>query len=83
MADTRQVHIYMDAVTQTTMQHETDYKDWTRAIGYLSTWNMTFPTCNIYPDGKTDMVAVYLNEAGERGYTIGAVWHGDHYGFHS
>ena len=53
------------------------------AIGYLSTWNMSYPTCNIYPDGDTDMVAVYLNEQGERGYVIGAVWHGDHYGFHS
>lgn len=57
-------------------------KLWT-AIGYLSTWNMTFPTVNIYRDGDTDMVAVYLNKQGERGYVIGAVWHEDHYGFHS
>lgn len=53
------------------------------AIGYLSSWNMTFPTVNIYRDGDTDMVAVYLNEQGKRGYVIGAVWHDDHYGFHS
>jgi len=57
-------------------------KLWT-AIGYLSSWNMTFPTCRIYRDGDTDLVAVYLNEQGERGYVIGAVWHGEHYGFHS
>ena len=56
-------------------------KLWT-AIGYLSTWNLSYPTCRIFRDGDTDLVAVYLKD-GDRMYTIGAVWHGDHYGFHS
>lgn len=57
-------------------------KLWT-AIGYLTTWNMSYPTVRIFRDDRTDLVAVYLNEQGERVYTIGAVWHDDHYGFHS
>ena len=52
------------------------------AIGYLSTWNLSYPTVRIFRDGSTDLVAVYLKD-GDRMYTIGAVWHGDHYGFHS
>ena len=83
MAEQRTVIIHMDAVQQQNMRHDTGHTEWYRAIGRLSTWNMTFPTVNIYKDGDTDMIAVYLNEQGERGYVIGAVWHGDHYDFHS
>lgn len=83
MSEQRQVTIHLNAVEQMEMQHGTDMTEWYRAIGRLSTWNMSFPTCDIYADGKTDMVAVYRNEQGERGYVIGAVWHDDHYGFHS
>ena len=57
-------------------------KLWT-AIGYLSTWNLSYPTVNIFRDGGDDLVAVYRNDAGEKTYVIGAVWHGEHYGFHS
>lgn len=54
------------------------------AIGYLSGWSAdTYPTVRIYRDGKTDIVAVYLKGDNELGYVIGAVWHDDHYGFHS
>ena len=53
------------------------------AIGYLSTWNLSYPICNIYTDGDTDFTAVYLDDTGTRQYVIGAVWHGEHYGFHS
>ena len=54
-----------------------------QAIGYLSSWNMSYPTVRIFRDGGDDLVAVYFKEDGERGYVIGAVWHGEHYGFHS
>lgn len=57
-------------------------KLWT-AIGYLSTWNLSYPTVNIYRDRDNDLVAVYHKEDGERAYVIGAVWHGTDYGFHS
>lgn len=53
------------------------------AIGYLSSWNLSYPTVNIFKDRDNDLVAVYLNDAGETKYAIGAVWHGEHYGFHS
>jgi hypothetical protein len=56
-------------------------KLWT-AIGYLSSWNLSYPTVDIFKDGGDDLVAVYSKD-GDRVYTIGAVWHDDHYGFHS
>lgn len=57
-------------------------KLWT-AIGYLSSWNMSYPTCRIFRDGDTDLVAAYFDADNQRRYAIGAVWHGEHYGFHS
>ena len=57
------------------------------ALGYLSTWNMTHPVVNIYPEsqgtGNTDFIAVYKRADGTHAYTIAAIWHDDHYGFHS
>lgn len=83
MAETRTITIHMDAVTQNKMIEAADPDLWWRALGYLSTWNMTYPTVDIYQDGETDMTAVYSDEQGNRRYVIGAVWHEDHYGFHS
>ena len=54
-----------------------------QAIGYLSTWNMSYPTVHIFRDGGDDLVAAYFKEDGECGYVIGAVWHDTHYGYHS
>jgi hypothetical protein len=57
------------------------------AIGYFSTWNMTFPTVDIYPhdntDTNTDLVAVYKREDGTVGYTLAAIWQETYYSFHS
>jgi hypothetical protein len=53
------------------------------AIGYLSTWNLSYVRVDIYRDGGDDLVAVYLDGNEDRKYVIGAVWHGEHYGFHS
>ena len=57
------------------------------AIGYLSSWNMTFPTVDIYPhdntDTNTDLVAVYKREDGSVGYTLAAIWQETYYSFHS
>jgi hypothetical protein len=53
------------------------------AIGYLSTWNLTYPRVGIHRDGDTDLTAVYLDGNEDRQYVIGAVWHDTHYGFHS
>jgi hypothetical protein len=54
-----------------------------QAIGYLSTWNLSYPTVNIFKDGANDLVAVYRNDVGTKQYVIGAVWHGTDYGYHS
>lgn len=57
------------------------------AIGYLSSWNMTFPTVDIYPmghtDSNTDVLAVYKREDGTVGYTLAAIWQETYYSFHS
>lgn len=53
------------------------------AIGYLSTWNLSYPKVAIYRDGGDDLVAVYFDAEGARKYVIGAVWNGTSYGFHS
>jgi len=58
------------------------------ALGYLSLWNWDgFPHVDIVlmgSKGEMELLATYRKEAGgEVGYAIGAVWHGDHFGFHS
>lgn len=83
MAETRNVFIHIDVTKQTQMQNATDHNEWFRAVGYLSTWNMSFPTVEILANGERDMMAVYKDENNNLGYVIGAVWDGDHYGFHS
>lgn len=60
------------------------------AIGYLSQWAVAseqYAYCEIIGgvyDGNPEIIATYRKE--ERGpitYQIGAVWHDDHFGFHS
>jgi len=55
------------------------------AIGYLSTWSIgSYPYVNIWRESNsTDLVATYRDTERDKSYTIGAVWHDDHYGFHS
>ena len=57
-------------------------KLWT-AIGYLSSWNLSFPRVDIYQGTDDDLIGVYFDGNNVRGYVICAVWHEDHYGFHS
>ena len=54
------------------------------AIGYLSAWNTSYPYVQIFRDSNSnDLVASYRDVSGDRQYVIGAVWHDDHYGYHS
>ena len=53
------------------------------AIGYLSTWNLSYPVVNIFKDRDNDLVAVYRTQYGNKQYVIGAVWNGTDYGYHS
>lgn len=86
MTRTANIHLTSDEVT-TAMETATPAVFWA-ALGYLSTWSMSYPTCNIYADGTItsdhpDFFAVYQDDAGNTKYTIGAVWNGSSYGFHS
>jgi len=84
MADQREVRILMDATQQTQIMEAVGRQNFFASIGYLSTWNMSFGFVQITQDDTTDMVAVYKDtENGPTKYVIGAVWHDDHYGFHS
>jgi hypothetical protein len=56
------------------------------AIGYLSTWSMSYPKVSIYRDNKSpNLMAHYFKENGDCGYTISAIWDGtcEKYSFHS
>jgi len=45
------------------------------AVGYLSTWNMSYPKLRIYAEHNTaNLMANYFKEDGTCGYTIGAIW---------
>ena len=84
----RIVMIIIDPDTEHTLREEVGSKEYDAAIGYLSTWNLSFPTVQIYctgsgPRSNPELLAIYSYPDGTRGYTIGAVWHGDHFGFHS
>ena len=81
---------FADADTLTSIAEITGNKELFQAIGYLSQWGMgsdRYAYCEIFGgvyDGKPELIANYRAE--ERGliaYQIGAVWHEDHFGFHS
>ena len=58
------------------------------AISYLSTWAMDsamYSLCEIVMNSEeSELVATYrVAEFGMVNYCLGAVWHGQHFGFHS
>lgn len=85
MSESRTIKLNINAVEMTELHAATDAAQVFAAIGYLSTWNMTFPHLTIFKDGKTDLVAAYRKEDGTQGYVIGAVWNATtgKFGFHS
>jgi len=75
-----------DSVTQSVILGRVGAAEFYRAVGYLSTWNMTFPQVVLYYNARDlEITASYYNEAGELGYCIGAVFNDDskQFGFHS
>lgn len=82
----RTIQFEPDAVILTEMTQETGHKELWQAIGYLSQWDITYPHVQIWANMRDgpELTAVYRAQAdGPVGYAIGAVWHGDHFGFHS
>ena len=82
----RIVHHLGDSVTQNTLREHVGQLEFYRAVGYLSTWNMTFPEVKLYYNAKdVEITASYYTATGELGYCIGAVFNDDtkQFGFHS
>jgi len=87
MTEKRTTTSTINAVTLTEIAQITGGEALYKAIGYLSTWNMTFPHLHLQGgiyDGAPEIIATYRREdGGPIGYQIGAIWHDDHFGFHS
>lgn len=80
---TVQLHADHSQLTEVAMAIGGHWDKLWHALGYLSSWNTSYPTVEIYQDGMTDFTAVYKDDKGDIKYVIGAVWHDTHYGFHS
>ncbi len=83
----RTTHLVLEAEDIEKIAETAGYTQLMAAIAYLSTWNVTtFPVVTISRDGSdtSDLFAYYSDpDNPDRRYAIGAVWHDDHYGFHS
>lgn len=74
------------SVDQSTLREQVGVKEFNNAVGYLSTWNMTFPEVRLFYNARElEITASYYDEHGTLGYCIGAVFNRDtkQFGFHS
>ena len=86
----RTIRFGIDADTLVNIAEITGNLELWRALGYLTQWATGSDKYayveiigGVY-DGNPEIIATYRKE--ERGpitYQIGAIWHGDHFGFHS
>jgi hypothetical protein len=86
MEDVRKVSYLFNAVELSALRNKTDWPQVQRALGYLSTWNMSFRICEISIQDGTDFFATYRDEEnGPTKYVIGGIWReiGREYSFHS
>lgn len=79
MTERRDCYIHIDAVRKTEISAITGGGQLLLAIGYLATWNMTFPVVNIYSsvEGENvELTARYTHGDGYPGpsYVIGAIF---------
>lgn len=80
----RETRFEFNAVELTQLKENTDPHEVMKALGYLATWNLTYPMCRIWVNhDQTELTATYHNDRDHQMYVIGAVWHEDHFGFHS
>lgn len=75
MAEQRSINLLANSVDVNTVRRAVGAEQFYRAIGYLSSWNMTFPKVGIsvYPEDN-QIVAAYCDEADTRRFVIVAVW---------
>lgn len=87
MTEQRTITSTLNAVDITEIAQITGNEALYKAIGYLTMWNLTFPSVHIQGgiyDGVPEIIATYRREdRGPIGYQIAAVWHDGHFGFHS
>ena len=87
MENNRQVNLNINAVTLTEIVQETGHKELQNALGYLMQWNLSFRYLTLFANMRDgpEIIGMYSNdpEKPADGYVIGAIWHGDHFGFHS
>jgi hypothetical protein len=90
----RTIEFLFDADDYLNIEMATDPLKVEGAMGYLMQWNLTYTHVRmiIRAGHDPEIVALYYGDIPEpdnRGqwprpdYAIGAVWHGDHFGFHS
>lgn len=85
----RNIELCLDADKHVEMAELCGNTELFKAIGYLSQWNMNLKRVRIIGgvyDGKPELIATYWRHDTEGepiAYQIGAVWHEDHFGFHS
>lgn len=86
----RTIELAIDADTLMALADASSNAELFKAIGYLSQWNMNMAKVRILGgvyDGNPELTATYWRHAGNDpqpiAYQLGAVWHGDHFGFHS
>lgn len=84
MSESRTVQILATSVDISIVREEVGFKEFNNAIGYLSTWNMTYPKVVIFIDSKElEIQASYRDENDQPKYFICGVWQDDQYSFHS
>ena len=86
----RTIELCIDADTLMALADASSNAELFKAIGYLSQWNMNMAKVRIIGgvyDGNPEIIATYWRHAGNDpqpiAYQLGAVWHEDHFGFHS
>jgi len=85
----RTIELAIDADTMVSIAEITGNKELFNAIGYLSQWNLPLSKVRLIGgvyDGNPELIATYWRHSTEGepiAYQIGAIWHGDHFGFHS
>jgi len=88
----RTIELAIDADTLMALADASSNAELFKAIGYLSQWNMNMAkvrinACMYESCGNPEIIATYwrhnTTEPQTIAYQIGAVWHGDHFGFHS
>ena len=82
----RLIEHFGDSVVQSTLRERVGRSEFYRAVGYLSTWNMTYPHVKLYYNARElEITASYYDAFGTLGYCIGAVFNdtSKQFGFHS